>query len=192
MKKLFGLVAVFVFVFVLFSLIGCSENSVSNPISSDNSQLSVDKKPGGESTIVDIAASNPDFEYLVAAVQFAGLVDVLNGGRQLTVFAPTDQAFENLANELGLASVGDLLVPENKELVTNVLFYHVSPGNKNSKNVVSSGRVNTLLKQFIYSKVENGIAKVGNDTNGYANILAVDLRATNGTIHVIDKVLLPE
>lgn len=190
MKKLFGLVAVFAF--VSFSLIGCSENSISNPISGDNSQLSVDKKPGGESTIVDIAASNPDFEYLVAAVQFAELVDVLNGGRQLTVFAPTNKAFENLANELGLASVGDLLVPANKELVSNILLYHVSPGNKNSRNVLSSGRVNTLLKQFIYSKVENGMAKVGNDANGYANILAVDLRATNGTIHVIDKVLLPE
>ena len=189
MKKFVG--SFLVLGFLTISFIGCSENSVSDPLSSDNSQVSLEKRPGNGSTIVDIAASNPDFEYLVAAVQFAGLAEVLSGNRQFTVFAPTDQAFEDLADTLGLASVGDLLVPENKELVTNVLLYHVSPGNKNSTNVVSSGRVNTLLKQFIFSKVEDGAAKVGNDTNGYANILAVDIRATNGTIHVIDKVLLP-
>lgn len=189
MKKLFG--SIMVLAFLSVSFIGCTENSVSNPVTSENSQSSLDKKPGDGKTIVDIAASNPDFTYLVAAVQFAGLVDVLNGNSQLTVFAPTNEAFEDLADKLGLASVGDLLVPQNKELVTNVLLYHVSPGNKNSKNVVSSGRVNTLLKQFIYSKVEDNTAKIGNDTNGYANIIAVDLRATNGTIHIIDKVLLP-
>lgn len=189
MKKFLG--SLLVLALVSISFVGCSDSSVSNPVSSENSQISLDKRPGGGNTIVDIAASNPDFKYLVAAVQFAGLVDVLSGNRQFTVFAPTDEAFEDLADALGLENVADLLVPENKELVTNVLLYHVSPGNKNSRNVVSSGRVNTLLKQFIYSKVEDGVAKVGNETNGYANILAVDLRAQNGTIHVIDKVLLP-
>ncbi len=186
MKKFFG--SIIVLAFMAVSFIGCSESSTTNPVSSENS---LEKRPGGGNTIVDVAVSNPDFSYLVAAVQFAGLVEVLNGDRQLTVFAPTNQAFEDLASALGLNSVADLLVPANKELVTNVLLYHVSPGNKNSRNVVSSGRVNTLLKQFIYSNVEDDTAKVGNDKNGYANILAVDIRATNGTVHVIDKVLLP-
>lgn len=189
MKKFIG--PIMILAFVTVSFVGCTDNSVTNPVSSDNSQILLEKKPGNGSTIVEIAASNPDFEYLVAAVQFAGLVDVLSGNRQFTVFAPTDQAFEDLADTLGLARVEELLVPENKDLVTNVLLYHVSPGNKNSNNVVKSGRVNTLLNQFIYSKVEDGAVKVGNDANGFANVVAVDIRATNGTIHVIDKVLLP-
>lgn len=189
MKKILG--SFLVLSLSVFSFIGCSENSTVSPISSDNSVSVLEKRPGNGQTIVGIAGSNPDFEYLVAAVQFAGLAETLNSNRQFTVFAPTDAAFEALASALGLSKVSDLLVEENKGLVTNVLLYHVSPGNKNSQNVISSGRVNTLLKEFIYSKVEGDMAKVGNDMNGFANILAVDIRATNGTIHVIDKVLLP-
>lgn len=190
MKNLF--LSLIVVSLVSLSFIGCSENVTETPISSDNTILSVlEKRPGNGQTIVDIAAGNPSFTYLVAAVQFAGLVDVLNGNRQFTVFAPTDAAFEALAGALGLENVSDLLVESNKELVTNVLLYHVSPGNKSSKNVLKSGRVNTLLGEFAYSRIENGFAQIGNDANGFANIIAVDIKATNGTVHVIDKVLLP-
>lgn len=190
MKKFF--LSLIVASIVSFSFIGCSENVTETPVSSDNTILSVlEKRPGNGQTIVDIAAGNQSFTYLVAAVQFAGLVDVLNGNRQFTVFAPTDAAFKALSDALGLENVSDLLVESNKELVTNVLLYHVSPGNKSSQNVVKSGKVNTLLGEFAYSRVEDGFAQIGNETNGFANIIAVDIRATNGTIHVLDKVLLP-
>jgi uncharacterized surface protein with fasciclin (FAS1) repeats len=179
------------FAAALFSLsfFGCSENAVNNPVSSENIS-SLEKRPGNGQTIVDIAASDTNFTYLVAAVQFAGLVDALNGNRQLTVFAPVNQAFLDLAAALNI-TIEELLTEPYKELVTSVLLYHVSPGIKFSRNVVKSGKVITLLEQFAYTRIENGSAQIGNETNGYANITAVDIRATNGVIHVLDKVIIP-
>lgn len=174
---------------VSFTFLGCSEYTGTNPVSNDTATL--EKKPGNGQTIVQIASSNPDFSYLVAAVQFAGLVDAINSNRQLTVFAPVNSAFEDLASALNLTSVNDLLTEPYRELVTSVLLYHVSPGLKFSQNVVKSGKVNTLLEQFAFTKVENGSVKIGNDTNGYANITGVDIRAANGVIHVLDKVIIP-
>lgn len=190
MKKLF-LILLSVSL-VSFSFIGCSDMSTSNPVSSENSINSVlDKKPSNGQTIVDIASSNPDFSILVAAVQFAGLEDALSGNRQFTVFAPVNSAFVDLANALNLPSVGDLLTEPYRELVTSVLLYHVSPGLKFSKKVVKSSRVNTLLGQFAFTKIEEGMVKIGNETTGYANVTAVDIRASNGVIHVLDKVIIP-
>ena len=168
-----------------FFLIGCSQTA--DPVSTGNVN-SMDKKQG--QTIVQIAAGDTNFTYLVAAVQFAGLDDELNGNRQFTVFAPVNQAFLDLAASLNI-TVTELLTEPYRDLVTNVLLYHVSPGRKTSQNVVKSGKVITLLEQFAYTKIENGMAKIGNDTNGYANITAVDIPASNGVIHVIDKVLVP-
>lgn len=177
---------------VSFSFIGCSDSSTLNPISSDNSLTNtLEKRPGNGQTIVGIAASDTNFSNLVAAVQFAGLVNVLNGNRQFTVFAPVNSAFEDLASALNLPSVNDLLTEQYRELVTSVLLYHVSPGLKFSRNVVSSGKVNTLLEQFAFTRGQNGTAQIGNNSTGYANILAVDIRATNGVIHVLDKVIIP-
>jgi uncharacterized surface protein with fasciclin (FAS1) repeats len=176
---------------ISFSFIGCSDDSTMNPVSSDNSVTSlVEKRPGNGQTIVDIAASDTNFTYLVAAVQFAGLVDVLNGNRQFTVFAPVNQAFLDLAAALNI-SIGDLLTEPYRELVTTVLLYHVSPGLKFARNVAKSSRVNTLQGQFALTKIENGVVMIGNDVTGYANLTAVDIRATNGVIHVLDKVIIP-
>ena len=174
---------------ISISFIGCSENSLNNPVSSSNSE-SLQKNPNNLPTIVEIAASDTNFTYLVAAVQFANLADVLNSNRQFTVFAPVNQAFLDLAASLNL-TIEELLTEPYRDLVTSVLLYHVSPGQKKSQNVIKSGKVNTLLKQFAYSRIENGTAQIGNETNGYANITAVDIRASNGIVHVIDKVIVP-
>lgn len=188
MKKLFLLVLSVSVLSIAF--IGCSDSVTTSPVSSENTGI-LEKRPGNGQTIVQIAAGNPDFAYLVAAVQFAGLADVLNGNRQFTVFAPVNSAFEDLAAVLNLQSVNDLLTEQYRELVTSVLLYHISPGIKFSQNVVKSGRVNTLLEQFAFTKIEDEEAKIGNDATGYATITAVDIRATNGVIHVINKVILP-
>jgi uncharacterized surface protein with fasciclin (FAS1) repeats len=177
-------------VLFFFSMVfmGCMDNSGTNPISNETD---IPEKRPTNQTIVEIAASNPNFSYLVAAVQFAGLDGTLSGNRQLTVFAPVNSAFEDLAAQLNLQNVGDLLTDQYKDLVTSVLLYHVSPGLKFSTNVVNSGRVNTLLKQFANTKVVNGSPQIGNNTTGFANITAVDIRAKNGVIHVLDKVMIP-
>jgi uncharacterized surface protein with fasciclin (FAS1) repeats len=123
-----------------------------------------------------------EFDDLIAAVVRAGLVDTLNGNRQLTVFAPTDAAFEQLVTQLGVSGVNDIPV----DTLRAVLLYHVAPGERFSGSVVSSDRIRTLSKGFLFPSVHDGSAWV-ND----ARIVAADVNVSNGVIHVIDKVLLP-
>jgi uncharacterized surface protein with fasciclin (FAS1) repeats len=187
MRKTFFIIVAISMLSITF--LGCSNDSMNNPVSVDNPEL-LKKNPNNLPTIVEIAASDTNFTYLVAAVQFANLADVLNGNRQFTVFAPVNQAFLDLAASLNL-TIEELLTEPYRDLVTSVLLYHVSPGQKKSQNVLNSGRVNTLLKQFAFTRIENGSAQIGNNTNGYANIVAVDIRASNGIVHVLDKVIVP-
>jgi uncharacterized surface protein with fasciclin (FAS1) repeats len=139
--------------------------------------------PSEGDTIVDVAVAADGFDVLVAAVQEAGLVDTLSGNRQLTVFAPTDDAF----GELGVTAdnVGD--VDFEKAVgasLTEILTYHVTPGRRKEASVVNASQLPTL----------NG-AKIdvdGTDLNGdQADIVATNIEASNGIIHVIDGVLLP-
>ncbi len=132
-------------------------------------------------TIVDVAAGNPDFSTLVAAVEAAGLAETLSGTGPFTVFAPTNAAFEALP-----AGVLDmLLLPENKETLTKVLTYHVVPGEVTSDKV-TAGDVATVEGSTIAITTEGGVK-----INGTATVTAVDVDASNGVIHVIDEVLIP-
>lgn len=129
-----------------------------------------------DNTIVEIAAASDDFDILVAAAQEAGLVGALSGGRQLTVFAPTDEAF----GELGITeqNVGDV------EGLANTLLYHVTGGRRYAKSVVKAPTLDML----------NGdqVDVNGTNLNGdQASIAATDIEASNGVVHVIDGVLLP-
>jgi uncharacterized surface protein with fasciclin (FAS1) repeats len=131
-------------------------------------------------TAIAVNADNGEFSTLIAAVVAADLVDTLNGNRQFTVFAPTDAAFAKLglnAGNIGALPKGDL---------TNILLYHVTTGRKDSAAVVGSDSIKMLTKGTIAPSVTNGSAYV-NDSK----ILAVDIKASNGIIHVIDTVLLP-
>ena len=132
--------------------------------------------------IVDVAAANPDFSTLVAAVQAAGLVDALKGEGPLTVFAPTDAAFAKLP----AGTVESLLLPENKAKLVEILTYHVVAGKVMAADVVKLDSATTLQGQSVKIKVVGGNVMV--DT---ANVLATDVKASNGVIHVIDTVLLP-
>ncbi|QLD87383.1 fasciclin domain-containing protein [Natronomonas halophila] len=132
--------------------------------------------PSDGDTIVDVAVAADGFDVLVAAVQEAGLVEALDGNRQLTVFAPTDAAF----NGIGVteANVG------NVDSLAEVLTYHVVPGRRSAQSVVNASSVPTL----------NGarIDVDGTALNGdQASIVTTDIGASNGIIHAIDGVLLP-
>ena len=133
------------------------------------------------SDIVDTAAGNSDFETLVAAVQAAGLVDTLKGEGPFTVFAPTNEAFA----ELG-ATVDELLLPENQEKLQAVLTYHVIPGKVMSSDLQDDMAAATVQGQEVTINLDNG------PMVGEANIVTPDIEATNGVIHVIDQVLVPE
>ena len=179
----------FVIAILSVSFLACSDMS-NNPVNSTDESQSFEKRnPASGITIYDVASSTSDFSILAAAVDAAGFDGLLDGNRQLTVFAPTNAAFETLLSDLNLTAPQLL---SNTELLQIVLSYHVSPGIKKSQNVLSSGRTNTLQGNFIFSKIEEGMPKVGNDTYGYATISAPDNQASNGVIHIIESVLLPQ
>ncbi|MAZ16564.1 MAG: Nex18 symbiotically induced protein [Ahrensia sp.] len=131
--------------------------------------------------IVDTAAGNADFETLVAAVQAAGLVDTLKGEGPFTVFAPTDDAFAALGS-----TVDELLKPENKDKLTAVLTYHVIPGKVMSSDLTDDAMVATVQGSDVTIDLDNG--PMVND----ANVTTADIETSNGVIHVIDKVIVPE
>ncbi|MEL6436223.1 MAG: fasciclin domain-containing protein [Pseudomonadota bacterium] len=140
------------------------------------SAFAMDKKD-----IVDTAAGNSDFETLVAAVQAAGLVDTLKGDGPFTVFAPTDDAFAALGT-----TVDDLLKPENKDKLTAVLTYHVVPGKVMSTDLSDDMTAATVQGQDITIDLDSGV--MIND----ATVVTADIETSNGVIHVIDKVIVPE
>ena len=145
-------------------------------------------------TIVDIATGNPDFSILVEALQAADLVDALDGKRQFTVFAPTNAAFTALLDRLGLTAE-ELL--GNEELLTDVLLYHVAPGERFSDDVLDSEQIRTLQGGFVFPLAEGGEFFIvdGDADSPNARLLAaeelIDIDASNGVVHVIDQVLLP-
>ena len=136
---------------------------------------------GHSKDIVDIAAGNDDFETLVAAVTAADLVDTLKGDGPFTVFAPTDAAFEALPD----GTVEMLLKPENKDQLVSILTYHVVPGKVMSSDLTDGMMAATVQGQEVTVKIEGG-AMVDE-----ASVIQADIEASNGVIHVIDKVIMP-
>lgn len=138
---------------------------------------------GGGDDIVDIAASNPDFSTLVAAVGAAGLADTLKGPGPFTVFAPTNAAFDALPP----GTVESLLQPENRDQLVSILTYHVLPGVALSDGLAG--------RRVGATSVQGGKLRIDGTGGGVrvndANVIAADITASNGVIHVIDKVLLP-
>ena len=138
----------------------------------------------GEKDIVDIAAGNPNFSTLVAAVKAAGLVDTLKSEGPFTVFAPTDAAFKKLPK----GTVESLLKPENKDKLVAVLTYHVVKGKVPASAAVKlDGKsVKTVQGSTFKVKVSDGGVMINN-----AKVVKTDIEASNGVIHVIDTVILP-
>jgi uncharacterized surface protein with fasciclin (FAS1) repeats len=140
-------------------------------------------KDGASKDIVDTAVAAGDFKTLAAALQAAGLVDTLKGKGPFTVFAPTDAAFAKLP----AGTVESLLKPENKAKLTSILTLHVVPGNVKAADVVKLTSAKTVNGQSLAIDASGGGVKV----NG-AKVVKADIAASNGTIHVIDTVLLPK
>ena len=131
--------------------------------------------------IVAIASGDPQFKTLTKALGAAGLVTTLQGKGPFTVFAPTDAAFAALPK----GTLDDLLKPANKAKLTKILTYHVVSGSVLSTSL-KSGDVISVEKSPLKVVVSDGKVTVGG-----ANVVKADIKASNGVIHVIDKVLLP-
>jgi len=132
--------------------------------------------------IVDTAVGAGSFGTLVAAVQAAGLVDTLKGDGPFTVFAPTDEAFAALPE----GTVESLLKPENKDQLVAVLTYHVVAGKVMSTDLSNGMTAATVQGSDVTIMTDGGVTVDG------AKVVAADVEATNGVIHVIDTVILPK
>jgi uncharacterized surface protein with fasciclin (FAS1) repeats len=134
-----------------------------------------------QNDIVAVASRAGNFNTLVAAVKAAGLVETLQGPGPFTVFAPTDEAFAKLPK----GTVEGLLKPENKAKLGAILSYHVLAG-KVMAAAVKTMKAKTVNGQSLDVKVANGAVTVDN-----AKVIKTDVAASNGVIHVIDSVVLP-
>jgi len=133
--------------------------------------------------IVDTAVAAGSFKTLATALKAAGLIDTLKGKGPFTVFAPTDEAFAKLP----AGTVEDLLKPENKQKLTQILTYHVVAGKVMAADVVKLQNAKTVNGQSVQIKADGGTVMVDN-----AKVVKTDIGASNGVIHVIDSVILPK
>jgi uncharacterized surface protein with fasciclin (FAS1) repeats len=139
-----------------------------------------EEKPAKD--IVDTAVAAGQFSTLAAALDAAGLVETLKGNGPFTVFAPTDEAFARLPE----GTVENLLRPENRDQLIAVLTYHVVPGKVKAADVVTLDTAETVNGAAITITVADNGVQVDD-----ANVVATDIAASNGVIHVIDSVILP-
>ena len=142
-----------------------------------------DYKKDKKKDIVDTAVAAGQFETLAAALGAADLVDTLKGDGPFTVFAPTDEAFAKLPE----GTVESLLKPENRDQLIAILTYHVVPGSVMAADVVKLDEATTVNGQAVSIQVADNGVQVDN-----ANVIATDIKASNGVIHVIDTVILPK
>jgi uncharacterized surface protein with fasciclin (FAS1) repeats len=155
--------------------------------------LSVQAQMGAKN-IVETASGNPDFSTLVAAVKAAGLVDTLESAGPFTVFAPTNAAFAKLP----AGTVDTLLKPENKGQLAKILTYHVVAGKVSSKELIKlikkgggKATLKTVSGGTLTAAVVDGKVVLTDEKGGTATVTTADLDQSNGYIHVIDAVLLP-
>jgi uncharacterized surface protein with fasciclin (FAS1) repeats len=176
---------------LLVGLVSNCKNEAKTATSNDSSSATTeDAKEQGQAFIEDdestpnvlnIAIGSPDHTTLVAAVQAADLENVLVNAGPLMVFAPTNEAFAALPE----GTVEDLLKPENKDALANILKFHVTPGNYSKEFIMKFKKLGQANDQNVAVEVKDGEVYVGG-----AKIIA-SVPAGNGIVHVVDKVMLP-
>lgn len=148
-----------------------------------------------QETIVGVAVGNENFSTLVAAVKAAGLVDVLNSDGPFTVFAPTNDAFSKLPE----GTIATLLKPENKELLTEILTYHVVKGKflatevlKAIKDNKGKFEIKTVQGNILTASLKGGKVILTDAKGNVSTVVMTDVAASNGVIHAIDTVVMPK
>jgi len=156
--------------------------------------LSINAMAQTNMDIVDVAAGSKDHTTLVTAVKAADLVTTLKSKGPFTLFAPSNNAF----SKLPAGTVDNLLMPENKSKLAGVLTYHVVAGNLNAKAILAAIKkgggkavLTTVNGGKLSGTVVDGKVVLTDEKGGKATVTATNLEASNGVIHVIDKVLMP-
>jgi uncharacterized surface protein with fasciclin (FAS1) repeats len=148
-----------------------------------------------QNTVVDVAVGSKDHTTLVAAVKAADLVSTLQSAGPFTVFAPVNEAFANLPK----GTLESLLKPENKATLAKILTYHVVAGNLDAAAVVKAIKdgkgkvtVKTVSGGSLTASLENGKVILTDEKGRTSTVVATDLKAGNGVVHVINTVVLPK
>ena len=170
-QKIFVTSILLILSFILIPI--SSVFAVENPSTSDSSD------------IVDTAVNNDQLKTLVSALKAAGLVDTLKGDGPFTVFAPTDNAFANLPS----GNLDNLLKPENKDNLNDILLYHIFNGKVTAED---AAKLNGQEIDMVNGKKAKISVKDGKVFINDAEVITADINAKNGIIHVIDTVLIPK
>lgn len=162
------------------SLTGCTKKET--PVETPPAATTPEAAPVG-TTLADVVAADAQFSTLVGLVQAAGMTEQLRGAGPLTLFAPTDAAF----NALPAGTVDSLKLPKNKQKLTDILLFHIVNGNMKAADIKGMQTLTTNAGNATLPVTVSGeTVKIGD-----ATITAKDVAASNGTIQVIDKVLMP-
>jgi len=150
--------------------------------------------PAADGTVVVVAQGNPDFSTLVSAVQSAELVDTLNGAGPFTVFAPTNAAFEKIPAE----TRDGLMQPDQRDALTGILTYHVVPGRVDAAALTQqieegggSATLTTVQGGTLTATVVDGTVTLTDEAGNTSKVVMADVAASNGIIHAIDTVVMP-
>lgn len=179
-------------------LIAACSNAAETPVPAEEAspaETAAAADPAASGTIVAVAQGAGSFSTLVAAVQAAGLVDTLNGAGPFTVFAPTDDAF----GKVPAATRDALLAPAGKADLTKILTYHVVAGRVDAATLTrqiqeggGSARLTTVEGGVLTARAgADGSVTLTDETGGTATVVQADVAATNGVIHAIDTVVMP-
>lgn len=189
MKRYLSLLVLIVLTAVLAACGGTTESvPTAEPMPTEAPMEVPTEEPTAEPlpSIAEIAAADPNFSTLVAALSAAGLVDTLAGEGDFTVFAPTNDAFDALAAQLGFADGMALVDGLSAEQLTPILLYHVTNGNRSANSLFPPKNVRMLNGDRAQTAIENHVRTIDGQP-----ILATNIRASNGFIHVIGGVMLP-
>jgi uncharacterized surface protein with fasciclin (FAS1) repeats len=194
MNKLFKPLSWMTVLLLSFTIVSCSDDDDAPVVSTPPMEEEMPPPVEPTSNIVELAIASESLTQLEAAVIKADLVGTLSGDGPFTVFAPTDEAFVALLGALGddYNSLDDFDTEGEIELLTNILLYHVVPAEVKAADL-AAGDVATALADNSVSVISSGSTFViGDASSTDANITATDIEATNGVVHLIDKVLLPQ
>lgn len=153
--------------------------------SASTTSNTMDKKT--EKNIVEIAAGDSQFSTLVAAVKSAGLAETLSGKGPFTVFAPTNAAFDKLP----AGTVDSLLKPESLDTLKSILTYHVVPASAMSTDLKDGQELTTVQGAKLMVGIKDGVVTLTDAKGGVSTVTKADIKASNGYIHVIDTVVMP-
>ncbi len=178
----------------LLALSACNSEEPADTTMTADTTAEQPAAPAAEGTVVEVAQGNPEFSTLVEAVTAADLAGTLNGAGPFTVFAPTNAAFDKIPE----ADLQALLQPEQREALQGVLTYHVVPGRLTAADIASRAEANngsveleTVEGGTLTLSESNGQWVITDENGGTSTIAMADVAASNGVIHAIDTVVMP-